>query len=323
MKRRMNRRTFIKTGVSLGASSMIASSLFTRCGKSQPLLSEGEISHTISISQGSDYFENTLQAVDRLGGMKTFVHTNAKVAILANPQRNNPGTFTKPEILRAVIRMCHEAGAQEVTCISWLPKQNWENTGLLSVIEEEKGHLAITDYTDETGFRPTTVPNGKALTQARIMKTLFDYDVLIDVPIVKDHAGNKFTGTMKNLMGLNSPKTNRTFHKSDWKTNQDSIAYLDQCIADLNTVIHPDLCVVDATEFINTNGPFGPGDLVKPQKVVAGTDRVAIDTYCCDLLGVDPDDIYMIQKGYEHQLGEKDLGKIKQLENFVTSEIGG
>ena len=28
-----------------------------------------------------------------------------------------------------------------------------------------------------------------------------DYDVLIDMPITKDHAGNKFTGTMKNLMG--------------------------------------------------------------------------------------------------------------------------
>ena len=49
---------------------------------------------------------------------------------------------------------------------------------------------------------------------------------------------------MKNLMGLNSPKNNRIFHKKDWKTNPDSIAFMDQCIADLNTIIKPDLCIV-------------------------------------------------------------------------------
>jgi uncharacterized protein (DUF362 family) len=115
---------------------------------------------------------------------------------------------------------------------------------------------------------------------------------------------------MKNLMGLNSPKSNRTFHKEDWQTNIDSIRHLDQCIADLNTVITPDLCIVDATEFIITNGPFGPGEIHQPRKVVAGTDRVAIDSYCCGLWGLEPADIIMINKASEHGLGEMDLGKV-------------
>ena len=136
----------------------------------------------------------------------------------------------------------------------------------------------------------------------------------INLPITKDHMGNKFTGTMKNLMGLSSPKTNRTFHTGNFKN--DDINHLDQCIADLNTLIKPVLCVVDATEFIITNGPFGPGKLHKPQKVVAGTDRVAIDAYCASLWGLKGEEIIMIREGHALGLGEIDLAKrkIKEVE---------
>lgn len=40
---------------------------------------------------------------------------------------------------------------------------------------------------------------------------------------------------------------------------------------------------LQATEFNITNGPFSLGILHKPQKVVAGVDRVAVDGYCCTL----------------------------------------
>ena len=66
---------------------------------------------------------------------------------------------------------------------------------------------------------------------------------------------------MKNLMGLNFAEVNRTFHTGDFKTKPDDIDRLDQCIADLNLAVKPTLCVIDATEFITTNGPFGPGVL--------------------------------------------------------------
>jgi len=130
------------------------------------------------------------------------------------------------------------------------------------------------------------------------------------MPITKDHAGNKFTGTMKNLMGLNSPANNRTFHRPNWKTDPNDVAHLEQSIVDLNKAVKPALNVVDATEFITTNGPFGPGELIKPQKVVAGTDRVAVDAYCAGLWGLKPEDIVQIKRASEQGLGEMDLGKL-------------
>jgi uncharacterized protein (DUF362 family) len=130
------------------------------------------------------------------------------------------------------------------------------------------------------------------------------------MPITKDHAGNKFTGTMKNLMGLNSPVNNRTFHRPNWKTDPNDVAHLEQSIVDLNKAVKPALNVVDATEFITTNGPFGPGELIKPQKVVAGADRVAVDAYCAGLWGLKPEDIVQIKRASEQGLGEMDLGKL-------------
>jgi uncharacterized protein (DUF362 family) len=276
-----------------------------------PDLALGSPPIDIGVVKGGDYLKNTKKAVGLLGGMEKFVPKGSKVALLPNPQSNNPGTHTKPEILRAVIQMCKTAGAKDIACISWLKEKYWENTGLKAVVESEGIGLVITDLKDESLFKPVPIPKGVALTEARIMKTYFGYDVLIDIPITKEHSGNGFTGTMKNLMALNSPKSNGTFHKKNWKTDPDAITHMEQSIADLNTVIAPDLCVVDATEFIITNGPFGPGELHKPMKVVAGTDRVAMDSYCATLWGLDPKDVIAIGKAYEHGIGEKDLTNMK------------
>ena len=310
MSEKINRRTFIKQSTALGVTSVMSSSILSSCAIGNEL-------PDLSVVQSDNYEKNTLAAIENLGGMEKFVPKDSKVAILANPQRNNPGAYTNPKVLKTVIKMCKEAGAKEICCISWLPEKNWVSTGLKNVVDEQGSELKITNRKDEQLFEPVSVPKGKELKEARIMNTFFDYDIFINVPVTKDHAGNKFTGTMKNLMGLNSPVNNRTFHKSDWDTNPDSIAFLDQCIADLNTIIKPDLCIVDATEFIITNGPFGPGELFKPKKVVAGTDRVAIDAYCSTLWGLNPKDIFMIKNAYDHGIGEINLSSVKIKEAII------
>ncbi len=303
MSKEITRRQFIKTSAAIGVGTALSGTLV-------PKITLGDEAIDIAVVKGQDYLRNTKKAVKLLGGMDKFIPKESNVAILANVQRNNPGTYTKPEILRAAIQMCKEAGAKEIGCLSWLGEKYWDNTGLKGVIEAEGVDLVITDLKDESRFKAVPVPNGIGLKEARVMESLLDYDILIDMPITKDHSGNKFTGTMKNLMGLNSPQSNRTFHKENWETDKSSIAHLEQCVADLNTVIHPDLCIVDATEFIITNGPFGPGELHKPLKIIAGTDRVAIDAYCCTLWGLTPTDIVAINRAHDHGIGEIDLKKV-------------
>lgn len=309
MTTKIKRRDFLKKSACIGITSAVGGKGISAFLKGSFL--EASEAPEISVVTGADFLKSTVKAVDLLGGIKKYIPENSRVAVLPNTQSKHPGTYTKPDIVRSVIRMCKEAHAKEINCLSWLPREFWDATGLAKTVEEERANLKIVDLKDESLFKTVPVPNGKVLKEAKIMKEFFDNDVLINIPITKDHVGNKFTGTMKNLMGLNFPGLNRSFHTEDFKTQLDDIAHLDQCIADLNTIIRPALCIVDATEFITTNGPFGPGKLLRPQKIVAGVDRIAVDSFCTTLWGMNPEDIIMIRRGFEHGLGEIDLKKVR------------
>ena len=304
MPRTIGRRDFFKTGAGAG--------LTLAMGKALAAASAGAAkakAPTVGVGIGEDYGEAAVLAVGLAGGIKRFVPKGAKVALLPNVQSRHPGSFTKPEVLRAVIRLCRKAGASEVNCLSLQTAKQWEDTGLKAVLTAEGAGLKLFEK-DESLFKPVPVPNGVVLKEARLLAALFDHDLLINMPIAKDHAGNKFTGTMKNLMGLNSSESNRTFHRPNWKTDPDDVAHLDQSIVDLNKAVRPALNVVDATEFIVSNGPFGPGQLFRPQRVVAGTDRIAIDAYCAALWGLKPEDIVQIKRGGEQGLGQINPDKV-------------
>ena len=308
MDKKIGRREFFKKSVKIGFSAAVGYG-FVSCSSGEKVAPTAEETVDIAVATGSDYYASAMKAVESLGGMKTFVPKDARVAILPNSQSKNPGTFTKPEVIRAVVEMCKKAGAKEVNCLTWLKPENWEASGLDVAVSEAGANLKFIEA-EEANFKAVPVQGWKAHKEVMIMKEFYNNDVFIDMPITKDHAGNKFTGTMKNLMGLNYRPNNRLFHKQVWTTNPESIMFLDQCIVDLNKAVTPALCVVDATEFITTNGPFGPGELTKPQNIIAGVDRVAIDAYCTTLWGLTGEDIYAIRLGFEQGLGEIDLEKV-------------
>jgi uncharacterized protein (DUF362 family) len=312
MARKIGRREFFRTSAQAGLTLALGAGFATASRAAAPKAKAS----IVAVGIGGDYEQAAMKAVSLLGGIKKFVPKNARVALLPNVQSRHPGSFTKPQILRAVIRMCKKAGAKEVNCLSWQTVKQWEDTGLKAVIDAEGAGLKIFEK-DEALFKPVPVPGGQALKEARILAELFSHDLLINMPITKDHAGNKFTGTMKNLMGLNSPANNRTFHRPNWKTDPDDVAHLEQSIVDLNKAVKPALNLVDATEIIVTNGPFGPGQIMTPEKVVAGTDRVAVDAYCAALWGLDPKDIVQIRRGAEQGLGQMDLNRVNIREDYV------
>jgi uncharacterized protein (DUF362 family) len=160
-------------------------------------------------------------------------------------------------------------------------------------------------------FTEVSFPHGQVLKKAEIAKGMLDCDVLINMPIAKHHDGVRFTGAVKNMMGGQSRKTHRFFHFSTGGSGYyDDIEFLTQCIADLNLLRKPDLYIMDGTEMITENGPFGPGRLVKHQKVIAGTDRVAMDVYGANLLGLEGEEILTTQKAYAYGMGEINLSSL-------------
>jgi uncharacterized protein (DUF362 family) len=61
---------------------------------------------------------------------------------------------------------------------------------------------------------------------------------------------------------------------------------------------------------LGDNGPAGPGTLLRPGRVVAGADPVAVDAYCAGLIGRTATDIAMLRKAAALGLGRMDPAKL-------------
>ncbi len=303
----MSRRSFIKGSTVLAASTILGGSAVGW----MPKLGFAETRVEIAAVKGADYFQNTIKAVEILGGMGRFVSKQSKVGLLINSPWRNPGSYVKPEITLAVVRMCIDAGAKEIGVFKDLGNSYWSRSALSEKFRDEiKGIRYLGDNCTEV-----SLPNGRSLRKAEIAKGLLDCDVFINIPIAKDHTGVRFTGTMKNMMGATSGGTNSFFHHGSGASGYyDDIGFLSQCIADVNLVRKPDLCVFDGTESITTNGPHGPGKLIKPQIVFAGVDRVALDVYGANLLGLKGEEIQTTRMAYEHGLGKIQLPLLRKQE---------
>jgi uncharacterized protein (DUF362 family) len=78
----------------------------------------------------------------------------------------------------------------------------------------------------------------------------------------------------------------------------------------VNLVRRPDLNVCDGSEFLLTNGPAGPGELKRADKIIVGANPVSADAYGCTLLGLAADKVAMIGMAAAHGIGEPSLAKL-------------
>lgn len=303
MTAKISRRSFMNKTMILGTSTLLSRNLVG-------VASAGAEAFDLAVVTGEDYYKNTLEAVGLLGGMEKFVSRSSVVGLIVNSPWRNPGTSTNPSVALAVIKMCTDAGAKEIWSIEGASPSYWKKSDHAEMLSDEINSLKM----DTGNYVKVNIPEGKSLKMAEIEKRLLECDVLINVPIVKDHEGTRFTGTLKNMMGSTARSTNRFFHMStrpDTGNFYEDVSFLSQCIADLNLVRKPDLCVTDATQMVVENGPAGPGKLTTPQKIIAGTDRVAVDAYSAKVLGLEADKVLMIQMAYQHRLGEMELSKLR------------
>lgn len=179
-----------------------------------------------------------------------------------------------------------------------------------------KSDIDRIQYLDETS--EVSIDKGKVLKKADISTTLLSCDVFINIPIIKDHEGTRFTCDLKNMMGACSGSTCRRFHFGEssglsglFKGAYSNVDLLAQSIADVNLVRRPNLCVVDATEILATNGPSGPGEVRRPREVIAATNCLAADMYATGHLGLNWEELPVIICAQQHGYGPKNLKEIR------------
>jgi len=310
VKKEFNRRSFIRRSGLAGSGAILASSIFPQ--KFFGLTKRKQVD--LSIVNGENYFDNTIKAIELLGGIKKFVPKRSKVGLLINSDFEIFATYTNPDVSIAVAKMCFDAGASEVVALQNVKQVYWErsthyeyNKQLISRINNLEFNQFPCKY-DEENFVFADVP-GISLKKAEVVKKLFEVDVLINIPITKHHGSTIYTGALKNTMGIATRKTNVGMHLDSGVRNEPN--YLAQCIVDLNLLRVADLTIADAGEVLISNGPMGPGEIIKPMKIVAGSDMVAVDSYCCHLHGHAIGEVLTVKKADEAGIGKMDFNRLK------------
>lgn len=220
----------------------------------------------------------TKKALEAIGGISRFVKKGQRVLLKPNMSFTRTpefGATTHPSVVATVAQACIEAGAQQVLILDHTLHRAelcLERTGIREACKNIPGAHVLA-LQERKFFQEIKIPQGKVLDRVEVMKELLDNPVLINIPVAKSHSATGVSLGIKGLMGLIWDR--ESFH---------SRYNMNQALADLATVIKPQLTILDATRALTSGGPGGPGEVKKPNLVIAGTDPVAVDSYGVSLV---------------------------------------
>ncbi len=302
-RRGLTRRQFLKGSFALIASSGTTIPLSAAFSDGVRKTSVPEI----SISEGGDPFTITVSSIEGLGGMSTFVNRGDHVLVKPNigwDRRVEQGANTHPEVVRAVGEMCLEAGAGKVVILDHTcndARRTYRTSGIQGMVEKFSDRRISLDHVFRNRFISTDIPQGTSIRKWPIYEEALKADVIINIPVAKHHSISRLTLGMKNLMGLIGGNRG-LIHMG-----------IGQKLADLTSVLDPELTILDATRILLRNGPTGGRleDVKILNRVAASTDPVAMDAYGATLFGLEPGDLSFVVAGNALGLGEMDLKKVR------------
>jgi uncharacterized protein (DUF362 family) len=292
----MDRRVFLKTGITAGAALALA--------KYDTLFAGSAAYPDMVAVKGGEPDLMLDKALEAIGGIKSFVKKGQKVVIKPNigwdvdPERAGN---TNPKLVGRLIEHCWNAGAKEIyvfdhTCDDW--KRCYANSGIERIVKDKKA--TIVPANTENYYQKVNIKNGKRMKDALVHELILSSDVFINVPVLKHHSSSKITISMKNLMGA-------VWDRGFWHKND-----LHQCMADFATYCKPTLNIVDAYNVMMKNGPRGvsKADLVQMKSLLISRDMVSVDAAAAKLFGLEPASVNHIKYASDMKIGQMDLSKL-------------
>ncbi|NLE77545.1 MAG: DUF362 domain-containing protein [Chloroflexi bacterium] len=251
------------------------------------------------------------QALAALGGMEQFVHAGDDVIIKPNIcvayHTYEYAATTNPWVVAALVRLALGAGARRVRVMDAPfgggPEEAYVRSGIQEQVQAAGGQMEIMS---RFKYVSAPIPNGRDIQKWDIYDDILKADVVINVPIAKDHGLARLTLGMKNLMGV-------VQNRGGLHSN------LGQRLADLHSVLRPTLTVVDAVRILADHGPSGGRleDVRQIDTLVVSRDVVAADSYVASLFGLQPNDLAYIRAAAEMGLGQSDLSRLRTEEIAV------
>jgi uncharacterized protein (DUF362 family) len=254
---------------------------------------------------------------------------------LAYNRQPGQGGNVHPDVLRAVIELALDGGAQEVIV--------FDRTGLRAAdayrvsgawlavhrIADARVRLVELQTEDFVTFDPVALgaasglPQGDAqvnltagqfeqtgildaLAQYRVCRYVLEADRIINLASARVDPSRRVALGMANLLGLigGGPAD------AAWRQRQDAE------LAVLTAAIRPDLTILDATRAVVRNGPMGRGrpDIERWDRLAASRDPLAVEVYGAALLGVPVEELPSVALAAQLGAGSPVLNLARLLE---------
>jgi uncharacterized protein (DUF362 family) len=301
MKDKITRRDFIRasvgTAVSLSLPGLGLPKLLAQT------IEEAKVIPDLAVVTDGGPAAMTRKAMELLGGMERFVSKGDIVVVKPNigwDRSPEQAANTNPEVVAEVIKMCLDAGAKKVRVFDRscnTATRCYEHSGIQKAASEAGAEVS---YVVDAGFSEVKFPEGEVLKSWPLYKPALEADVLIDVPIAKNHGATYLTMGIKNLMGIMGGDRG----KVHWS--------IDDKLADLANFVRPHLTILDAYRILLRNGPQGGSlkDVELKKTIVAGPQIATVDACGATLFGIKPQGLAHVVKSSKLGLGEMDLDKV-------------
>lgn len=132
----------------------------------------------------------------------------------------------------------------------------------------------------------------------RLSEIFLDCDYFISVSKLKTHEFERFSGVLKNQFGCISTRNKEQYHP-----------FLPKVIADVNSILKPDLCLIDGLVAMEGKGP-GFGDPKEMNLLIVGNDPVATDAVAASVMGIAPRSVPHLKEAAGRRIGEIELRNI-------------
>ena len=279
----LSRRKFLAAGAAAAIGVAVTGYAAYRMGTSVQPREPPKMSEVFMISAADR--AGAIREV--LGGFDLTSFRGATVALKANYNSADPfPASTHIDTLRAIVVGMKGAGAARITLAERSgmgnTRQVLENSGVFRLAGELGFEAAVLDEMP-ADYWSEIKPEGLHWARGfKIAKVFTEAQKVVQTCCLKTHRfGGHFTMSLKNSVGLVAKRDPGGFY--DYMAELHTSPFQRQMIAEINRFYKVDIIIMDATEAFVRGGP-DQGELVKPNLILASSDRVAMDAVGVALL---------------------------------------
>ncbi len=274
----------------------------------EPIWSAG-VNPAVAVAHGEGPYENArraLQSIDLapVRGMRVLLKPN--VGRVASCES---GIVTHCQVVAAAIDAFLEAGAAVAVGESPIVGVNvleaFQAAGITAIAQLR--HCRLIDM-DRRRFVEVELPEGLAIHSIRVCQDVFDFDLIVSIPVMKMHMHTGVTLAVKNMKGCLWRRSKVELHMLPPMDRIDAKP-IDVAIADMSSVLRPHLAILDGTVGMEGLGPSA-GSPKELGVVVVGSDALAADAVACRLMGIRAEGIAHLRIGAERGYGTIHLDRI-------------